>query len=194
MSHSPALEFSYLLSYPDGEVKARAALAADSAMRASHPAQEGMESFAIFAAGATRQELEEAYTRAFDLNPAATLEVGWHLFGETYKRGQFLAYLKRELESRGIDAGTRLPDDFTLLLKLYDALPQEDAAGLVVDCLLPAVDKILSAIGDSPYMPLMKALQSWLAQHLGDTPPTRHTITLPILTELPPQPGESDHA
>ena len=37
--------------------------------------------------------LQESYTQIFDLNPVCTLEAGYHLFGENYKRGLFLANL-----------------------------------------------------------------------------------------------------
>jgi len=33
----------------------------------------------------------------FDINPACALEVGWHLFGEDYMRGQFLVRMREEL-------------------------------------------------------------------------------------------------
>ena len=32
-------------------------------------------------------QIEETFTRTFDVNPACALEVGWHLFGEEYARG-----------------------------------------------------------------------------------------------------------
>ena len=44
--------------------------------------------------------LEELYTVSFDLSPVVTLEVGWHLFGEQYERGAFLARLRGELLAR----------------------------------------------------------------------------------------------
>src|SRR5690242_1791168 len=43
-------------------------------------------------------QMQERYTQTFDLNPVCTLEVGYHLFGESYKRGLFLANL-RETET-----------------------------------------------------------------------------------------------
>ncbi|HSE32303.1 MAG TPA: hypothetical protein VLA93_12100, partial [Pyrinomonadaceae bacterium] len=54
------------------------------------------ESFTNFRAGIENfslSNLQELYTRTFDLNPACALEIGYHLFGENYKRGEFLANL-----------------------------------------------------------------------------------------------------
>ena len=46
--------------------------------------------------------LQECYTRIFDLNPVCTLEVGYHLFGENYKRGLFLANLSETEKSHEV--------------------------------------------------------------------------------------------
>src|SRR5262249_35690032 len=48
-------------------------------------------------AGLAAEDLEELYTRTFDLNPVCSLEVGWHLFGENYSRGEFLVRMRQEL-------------------------------------------------------------------------------------------------
>jgi nitrate reductase delta subunit len=177
---SPVQLFAELLDYPDPFTPARAAAAAQGAMQAGHPSQDGLELFAVWAAGASLPQLEEAYTRAFDLNPATTLEVGWHLFGDTYKRGQFLAYLKRELRERGVDSGNRLPDHLAVLLRLGQTLPAEDALGLSVDCLLPAIDLVQPALGDNPYGALLAALRVWLSPDPAKEPPPRKVL-LPIL-------------
>ena len=36
------------------------------------------------------EQIQELYTRTFDINPVCTLEIGWHIFGEDYARGALL--------------------------------------------------------------------------------------------------------
>lgn len=99
--------------------------------------------------------LEELYTMTFDLNPVATLEVGWHLWGEQYERGRFLADL-RELQAHlGIDSGTELPDHLTVLLPTIERSNDDD---LRAKC-TQAIDKILKPLEEhgNPYRHLLRA-------------------------------------
>ena len=61
--------------------------------------EEMLSEFARKTATLPLATLQELYTQTFDLNPVATLEIGYHLFGENYKRGLFLAQL-RETEAQ----------------------------------------------------------------------------------------------
>jgi nitrate reductase assembly molybdenum cofactor insertion protein NarJ len=111
--------------------------------------------------------MEELYTRTFDLNPVATLEVGWHLWGEQYERGRFLADL-RELQAHlGIDCGCELPDHLTVLLPTIAAMP--DNADLRDKC-SKAIEKILVPLEaqGNPYRHLLRAALSALAPRSGE--------------------------
>jgi nitrate reductase delta subunit len=100
--------------------------------------------------------LEELYTTTFDLNPVATLEVGWHLWGEQYERGRFLADLRALQEHLGIDSGGELPDHLTVLLPTIAADPEN--AGLREKC-AQAIEKILKPLEEhgNPYRHLLRA-------------------------------------
>src|SRR5512141_850482 len=63
-------------------------------------------------------ELQELYTRTFDLNPVCGLDIGYHLFGENYKRGVFLANLRETEEPFELGQGHQLPDYLPVLLRL----------------------------------------------------------------------------
>jgi len=99
--------------------------------------------------------LEELYTRTFDLNPVATLEAGWHLWGEQYERGRFLADLRPLQASLGIDSGCELPDHLTVLLPTVAATR---TAELRENC-TKAIDKILIPLEEhgNPYRHLLRA-------------------------------------
>ncbi|MBL0210739.1 MAG: respiratory nitrate reductase subunit gamma [Holophagaceae bacterium] len=104
------------------------------------------------------EEMAEIYTRSFDLNPDCVLEIGWHLFGESYKRGQFLAMMRHHLQENDIDAGNDLPDYLPNLLDLTMKLETQDAIDLVDDCILPAMEKIQSGMKDGAYAHLLQGL------------------------------------
>lgn len=157
--------FAALLRYPTADTPRLAGALADAALAAGHPCAEGLEAFALMAQTGTLQELEEAYTRSFDLNPACTLDVGWHLFGETYKRGQFLAMMRHHHHLHGIEEGTELPDHLPALLDLSMHLESQDALDLVDDCVLPALEKVLEALQEGPYRPVLQALFLLFTSH-----------------------------
>lgn len=109
-----------------------------------------------------RFELEELYTRTFDLNPVCTLEVGWHLYGEQYERGRFLVRARQLLSDVGQDEGGELPDFLPSLLCALALLAPDDAVDLGA-YLLPAVGKMCDALEekdeDNPYRAVLAAVR-----------------------------------
>jgi len=149
---------SALLRYPDERTQALAGSLADAAMATGHPCQEHLEAFALVARGLDLRELQEFYTRSFDLNPECSLDIGWHLFGESYQRGQFMAMMRHHLQEHGIEEGKNLPDHLPNLLDLGMRLERQDAMDLVDDCILPSLEKILPAVKDGAYLHVLQAL------------------------------------
>ena len=90
-------------------------------------AAQGISEFGQFVEQCGEFELEEAYTRTFDVNPACALEIGWHLFGEDYMRGQFLVRMRGELAKYGIPESSELPDHLTHVLAVIAAMPDDEA-------------------------------------------------------------------
>lgn len=96
-------------------------------------------------------EAEERYTVLFDLSPVCTLHVGYHLFGETYQRGAFLAGMAGELRIAGLEPkGGELADHVSSVLRLLARANDEDRATLVDLALLPALTRMSVALGDAP--------------------------------------------
>lgn len=90
--------------------------------------------------------MQELFTRSFDVQAITTLDVGYVLFGDDYKRGEMLANLNREHNEAGIDCGTELADYLPNLLRLLAVLEDEDLVGdLVTGVLAPA---LLEMIGE----------------------------------------------
>jgi nitrate reductase assembly molybdenum cofactor insertion protein NarJ len=124
---------------------------------------------------------QELYVQTFEFNPAATLEVGWHLFGENYERGEFLVRMRGQLRRYGIAEGSELPDHLGHLLRLLPLVPREEAAELAGLHLAPALAKIRAALDGNPYQELIAEIEARLAADFPDAP--RRPVQLPIFQE-----------
>jgi nitrate reductase assembly molybdenum cofactor insertion protein NarJ len=88
--------------------------------------------------------MQELFTRSFDVQAVTTLDIGYVLFGDDYKRGEMLANLNREHLAAGIDCGTELADYLPNLLRLLAALEDEDLISDMVNAVLvPAVREMI---------------------------------------------------
>jgi len=72
------------------------------------------------------QAMQELFTRSFDVQAATTLDVGYVLFGDDYKRGILLANLNREHRNACVDTGTELADHIPNLLRLMAVIEDEE--------------------------------------------------------------------
>jgi nitrate reductase molybdenum cofactor assembly chaperone len=124
---------------------------------------------------------QESYVQTFEFNPACTLEIGWHLFGENYERGEFLVRMREQLRRYGIAESTELPDHLALLLPLIARMDQDEAARLAGEFILPALAKIRSGLQNSPYEPVIGAIAKKLEADFPDAP--RRPVQLPIFQE-----------
>lgn len=95
--------------------------------------------------GLSVDDLEELFTRTFDLNPACTLEIGWQLYGEDYRRGEFLVKMRQGLREKGLPESAELPDHLTHALALLGRLETDEADEFAGRFLLPALDKMLAS-------------------------------------------------
>lgn len=90
------------------------------------------------------EDLQEYYIKTFDVNATCYLDIGYVLFGEDTKRGQFLLNMKAEQDKAENDCGTEfadhLPNVLTLLPKMKDLELREE---IVVSILIPALNQML---------------------------------------------------
>ena len=124
---------------------------------------------------------QELYVQTFEFNPACTLEIGWHLFGENYERGEFLVRMREQLRRHGIAESTELPDHLTHLLPLIALMDHGEAAQFVGEFILPALTKIRSAIHDNAYELVIAGIAEKLEEDFPDAP--RRPAQLPIFQE-----------
>ena len=96
-----------LVSYPGEDYQARV-----------RDCGEALAGFARAIEGLPVETLQELFTQTFDWNPETTLDLGWHLFGENYDRGDCLVKLRGALKTYGVAESQELPDHLSHVLRL----------------------------------------------------------------------------
>ncbi|MBV8151358.1 MAG: molecular chaperone TorD family protein [Candidatus Eremiobacteraeota bacterium] len=134
--------FAELLEYPRPGVaetarETRALVASESAEAASLLAE-----FAAFADRTPHNTLEEVFTATFDLAASCHPYIGFHLFGEQYKRSVFLLELKDLYQKYGFTAkGNELQDHVSLMLRFMAICPNKEVISEIVrEALLPTLE------------------------------------------------------
>lgn len=138
-----------VFKYPTDDVKAKV-FDVVAMMRAQYPeAAEVLTRYADWINETNQHEIEEVYAKTFHIQAVCYLDLGFVIFGEDYKRGEFLVNMKREQAAVNNDCGDELPDNLasvlTLLPKIKDANFREELAGRVM---IPALKKMLQEFGD----------------------------------------------
>ena len=205
---SPAilLGFAALLEYPT-HTTPNQAQSLQTLLQEGHPqAAEGLTKFQASIAPLSQTRLEEIYTGTFDLKVLCYPYVGYQLFGESYKRGGFMASLKEDYRNYDLDIGTELPDHIAVILRYLAKLHQADTSlgletleEMLTLCLFPALSqmrKSFSTDKNTPYGLVLEALSDFLQAYL---PPASADVydlgDLAAMSQQPtPQPMTLDMA
>ena len=118
--------------------------------------------------------LEEAFTKTFDLKMVSYPYAGFHLFGESFKRGEFLSKLMARYQECGFDYGTyvfkdfdtgelndaikaeglqikELPDHIKIIIRFLASLDYrlapDEISTILEDCLIPVLNDMLYDFG-----------------------------------------------
>lgn len=142
--------------------------------------QAGLEELAATLAPLSAGDIQERFIAAFDWNPATALEIGWHIYGEQYARGEFMVRLREQLRHYAIPESAELPDHLIHVLRLLARMDEAAALQFTRYYLAPAVAKIASALEnlDSPFALLIRAIRDALPCRV-DLPPAK--VELPVL-------------
>ncbi len=121
--------------------------------------RKAMDDFVDSVAGLELGKWEELHTRTLDLSPMFVPYVGHVTWGENYRRGEFMAELKRDMEGIGVDLGGELPDHIEPILRYLAATPIPLAD--LIEVLESAVSEMKSTLATadkrSPYRHLLAA-------------------------------------
>lgn len=88
-------------------------------------------------------EIEETFNLTFHIQAICFLDLGYVLFGEDYKRGEFLVHMKKEHEKINLDCGCELADNLPNVLDLVSLSSDFTFINeLGVRILIPAMEKM----------------------------------------------------
>lgn len=108
-----------------------------------------LQSFTDVISNVTKHELEELYLRSFEVQSITTLDIGYVIFGDDYKRGELLVNLNKEHQNYGIDCGGELADNLSNVLKLINLIQDTELLDDLVNKLIaPALTKMIQGFGD----------------------------------------------
>ncbi len=156
-----------LLEYPDHRWDLRFERCKNLCLSGDEAGSENFSSFCLDVSPLSILELQELYTRTFDLSPVCALEVGYHLFGEDYKRGEFLARLSGTESGYELGQEHQLPDYLPVLLRLLGQMDDSELrAALIGYCLIPALREMNSVLEKkkNPYGGVLRFLDETLRQ------------------------------
>ena len=129
---------------------------------------EAMRTFADAVAAMPAAELQERFVEAFDLDPDCSPDLGWHLFGEQYGRGVWMARLRVDERRLCLEESSELPDHLANVLMILAREEQPRAAALA-RFVAPAIDKLLAGLErrDSPFRHAVTAVRQMVAESCG---------------------------
>lgn len=107
------------------------------------------------------EELQEAYTAAFDLAADCALYAGHHVFATDRQRATFMSRLAQLYREAGFTVdGGELPDYIPAILRFVDTpAGATERADLLADAVAPAAGRVADALERRahPYAPLLRA-------------------------------------
>ena len=123
-------------------------------------AAEILGGFADFVLSSPLPVIEEVYLKTFHIQSICYLDIGYMMFGEDYKRGEFLVNMKLEQQRAGNDCGNDLPDNLVNVLTLIPKLTDRDfIEELSVRIIIPAIKRMLAEFEPSRISMKMQALR-----------------------------------
>ena len=89
-------------------------------------------------------DIQELYTRSFEVQAITTLDLGYLLFGDDYKRAELLVNLNREHTTIGNDCGHELADHLPNVIRLIALLDDDELRlELLKKLIIPGLKKMI---------------------------------------------------
>ena len=139
MNYAHYSHVAELFDFPGPEFAARGR-ALSGFLRENYPAAAIEVEHFLDAIPERTLDLQELHTRTFDVQSLTTLDIGYVLFGDDYKRGALLSNLSREHTQAENDCGRELADHLPNVLRLIPKLKDQNLLDeLVSQILVPAL-------------------------------------------------------
>lgn len=120
-----------------------------------------LEQFNTICEQRSLSEMEELFTRTFDLAAICSPYVTGYIYGdENFDRGTLMAKLQEKYAELGFDSGGELPDHLSILLRFAGWLDEEALNELISLCLLQPVTEMAERLKDpdNPFYFLLSAV------------------------------------
>ncbi|MCB2170941.1 MAG: nitrate reductase molybdenum cofactor assembly chaperone [Deltaproteobacteria bacterium] len=140
MNHNPTDSLqvlSVLLLYPDDDLLNRLGEIASIADQ-SHSVEikSAIQAYIHHLKAHTPIHVQERYTAVFDMNPATTMNMTYHAYGDNENRAAALAHLQHNYEQAGWERITgELPDYLPMMLEFLSICPHPEHTAPVWQCL-----------------------------------------------------------
>ncbi|MEE9555211.1 MAG: molecular chaperone TorD family protein [candidate division Zixibacteria bacterium] len=142
-----------LLTYPESDYHQKV-IACSTELETLRPsANHHVRKFADYTEELPVYEIQELFTRTFDINPVCALEVGWQLYGENYERGNFMVKVRRKIREFGLTESGELPDHLAHILRILGRMERDEAHIFTSEFIMPALDKMIKGLEgkNNPY-------------------------------------------
>ncbi|WP_410664961.1 nitrate reductase molybdenum cofactor assembly chaperone [Amycolatopsis sp. lyj-84] len=154
----------WCLQYPDEAVLGKLGLLRACLDETTGPGHDELSRTVAYLGQGEPGELASHYIEVFDRKPRRTLHLSWFLDGDTRRRGETLAAVRRFYRTQGFaPAENELPDFLPVILE-FAAAAEPDAAGQVLARFHPALELLhrnLSTM-DTPYRDAVAAVLATL--------------------------------
>ncbi len=158
-------QLGQLLDYPDGDYLSNMEKLSASILSAYPKAAKQLQKFQAMGKGMAQGEMEELYTRTFDLAALASPYITGYIYGdENFDRGTLMATLSENYAQLGFDLEGELPDHLAVMLRFSSWLDGETLDELISYCLLKPVAEMVEQLkeADNPYFFLLSAIDTVL--------------------------------
>jgi nitrate reductase delta subunit len=159
------LRFGDLMDYPSPELIRQTEMCADLLHDDLPDAFENVKAFLHFTRENEMGRLEEIYTSTFDVSPTCYIFAGYMLFGESFKRGEFLVRLQEKYKEKNFSQGKELADHLAVLYRFMATLDEDDPLReqLIAQCMLPVLNKMSrnfksNTTPANPYAGILRAM------------------------------------
>lgn len=133
-------------------------------------ARSGIEAFLAEVSQLDLGQWEELHTETLDLSPRFVPYVGHVVWGESYRRGAFMADLQRAQIEVGVDQRGELPDHLVPVLGYLAAVeePLEELADVLPQALAAMRRELKRSDADNPYRHVLEAAAAAADARLGE--------------------------
>jgi nitrate reductase molybdenum cofactor assembly chaperone NarJ/NarW len=152
---------SLVMQYPDDAFRETLpTVVAEVERLPAGPPKHSLRTFIAHLKACDCLRLQAEYTALFDLNPATSLNLSYHVWGDGEKRARLLTELQQRYSAAGLEKATsELPDYLPLLLEFVATVPTARHCGPLQAC-WEGLERVIARLRESgpPYAALMSPL------------------------------------